>query len=435
MVEPGGEGRWRFTQGWRVTQALLIFGLFASGSPAVAEDWKFGGHLKYQFSSTNYQPGDVAALYGDDPAQDHTLDGRLKAEWRRRGWDFAAHYEVLALYGDSLETRRAMAAAGLPFAGSASGLPDDRQRLFDLTGDFSNHSRTTAVHRLDRLSLGYTAGNATLRLGRQAVSWGNGLAFQVFDFVNPFSPIAIDKDYKAGEDLLYGQWQWTDKGDAQLLLLPRRDRLSGKVDHEQASHALKLHSRAAGFDIDTLAARHYDQTLLGIGVVRSVGGAVWRLDVLHTDIPARDGVWSLVTNLDYSWTFSGKNMYGFVEYFRNGFGVYREADYLTPDPELIARVARGELYTLGRDTLVLGTQLEVSPLFNVFVSLLQNLSDASRLVQLRGVYDWRQNLQLMAGANLPAGERGSEYGGIPVAPGGPYQATGSSVYARLAYYF
>lgn len=435
MEERGGEERWRFTRGWRVTQVLLAFGLCASGSPAAAGDWKFGGHLKYQFTSTNYQSGDVAAIYGDDPAQDHTLDGRLKAEWRRHGWDFAAHYEVLALNGDSLETRRAIITAGLPASGNVSGLPDDRQRLFDLTDDFSNHSRTAAVHRLDRLSLGYTAGNATLRLGRQAVSWGNGLAFQVLDFVNPFSPIAIDKDYKAGEDMLYGQWQWTGKGDAQLMLLPRRNLLSGKIDHELASQALKLHSRMAGFDVDALMARHYDQTLLGLGSARSVGGAVWRLDVLHTDVPARDGVWSLVSNLDYSWTFFAKNMYGYVEYFRNGFGVYREADYLALDPELAARVARGELYTLGRDNLALGVQIEASPLFNVFVSVLQNLNDASRLVQLRGVYDWRQNLQWMAGVNLPAGERGSEYGGLPLAAGGPYLATGSSVYARVAYYF
>ena len=434
MEEHGDKERRLFNRGRRAAHVLFAAGLLAMSSPAAAEGWEFGGHLKYQYSSTDFQSGDVAALFGDDPARDHAFDGRIKAEWRKHGWDFAAHYEVLALNGDSRETRRAM-TAGLLAPGSASGLPDDRKRLFDLSDDFVDQSRTAAVHRLDRLSLGYTADKATLRLGRQAMSWGNGLAFQVFDFVNPFSPIAIDKDYKTGEDMLYGQWQWMDQGDLQLLLLPRRDPLTHKLDREQASQALKLHARAAGFDVDAMLARHYDQTLLGIGMVRSIGGAVWRLDVLHTEVPRRDGVWSLVTNLDYSWTLFGKNVYSFVEYFRNGFGVYREADYLAMDPQLTARVARGELYALGRDYLVLGVQIEAWPLFNMFVTLLQNLNDASRLVQLRGVYDWRQNLQVMAGANLPAGERGSEYGGLPVAPGGPYLAAGSSVYARVGYYF
>ncbi|MDO8597533.1 MAG: hypothetical protein Q7R45_13030, partial [Sulfuricaulis sp.] len=189
-----------FNRHRRAARALFAAGLLATASPAVAEGWEFGGHLKYQYSYTDFQSG--------DPARDHAFDGRLKAEWRKHGWDFAAHYEVLALHGDSRETRRAMTEAGFPVTGNLSGLPDDRKRLFDLSDDFVDQSRTAAVHRLDRLSLGYTADKATLRLGRQAMSWGNGLAFQVFDFVNPFSPVAVDKDYKTGEDRLYGQWQW-----------------------------------------------------------------------------------------------------------------------------------------------------------------------------------------------------------------------------------
>jgi len=412
--------------------ALLLAAVSAEGQ---TEGWQYGGHLKYQYSFTDYRETDVAAMFGEDPANDHSFDGRLKAEWRGRGFDFAAHYEVLALAGDSVKTRRALVATGLLASGTVSGLPDDRHRLFDLTDDFIDDSRAAAVQRLDRLSVGYTSGSATLRFGRQAVSWGNGLAFQVLDFVNPFSPIAIDKDYKTGEDMLYGQWQWAGSGDTQLMLLPRRDPLTRDLDHEQASQALKQHARVAGFDIDALVARHYDQTLLGFGVVRSVGGAVWRFDALHTDVPGRDDVWSLVTNLDYSWVLFGKNMYGFAEYYRNGFGSAHNSSYLAADPELTARLARGELYTVGRDYAAFGVQIELSPLVNVFASVIQNLNDASRYLQLRGVYDWRQDTQFMAGFNLPDGERGSEYGGLPTGLPGTWFAPGHSLYLRAAYYF
>ena len=400
-----------------------------------AEGWEFGGHIKYRYGYTDYRVNDVAAVFGNDPANDQSLDTRLKAEWRERGWDFAAHYEALALAGDSVKTRRALVAAGLSTGGTTSGLPDDRHRLFDLTDDFIDDNRAAAVQRLDRLSVGYTSGNATLRFGRQAVSWGNGLAFQVLDFVNPFSPIAIDKDYKTGEDMLYGQWQWTGLGDAQLMLLPRRDPMTRDLDHEQASQALKLHTRAAGFDIDVLVARHYDQTLFGFGVVHNLGGAVWRFDALQTVETDRDDTRSLVTNLDYSWVLFGKNMYGFAEYYRNGFGSARASGYLAANPELTARLARGEVYTLGRDYAALGVQVELSPLVNAFASVIQNLNDASRYLQLRGTYDWRQDTQFMAGFNLPDGERGSEYGGLPTGLPGSWLAPGRSVYLRAAYYF
>lgn len=409
--------------------------------PVYAEGWELGGHLKYQYTVTDYAADNIAGLYGVDTTQDHFLDTRLKAEWRKSGFDFTAHYELLGLAGDSLATRRNLFGLGLPTGGSVTGLPDDRRRLFNLTDVLVDENRAAAVQRLDRFAVGYSSSTVTVRFGRQAVSWGNGLAFQVLDFVNPFAPLAIDKDYKTGEDLLYGQWQWSERGDVQLLCLPRRDLGSHDIDREQGSRAVKVHARAGLFDFDLLVARHYDQTLLGAGAVKSLGGAVWRVDALHTDLPGREGVWSWVTNLDYSWILLGKNMYGFVEYYRNGFGANHESGYLAPDPELAARLARGELYTLARDYAALGVQVELAPLFSVFASLLQNLDDGSRMLQLRGVYDWRQNVQFQAGVNLPGGERGSEYGGIPVLNTSPPPLTlgtagpGRSLYLRAGYYF
>ncbi len=75
------------------------------------------------------------------------------------------------------------------------------------------------------------------------------------------------------------------------------------------------------------------------------------------------------------------------------------------------------------------------PLFNLYTSLIANLNDGSKYLQLRGVYDWQQDVQLMAGFNLPSGERGTEYGGIPVAGTSTFISTGRSAYLRGAYYF
>jgi len=399
-----------------------------------AEGWTFGAHLKYQYANTDYRARDVAAVVGEDPASDHLVDARAKAEWRGHGFDFAAHYEVLSATGDSVETRRRLAARGFRTTGSVSGLPDDGHRLFDLTDDFIDEPRAVAVHRMDRLAIGYGTGNLTVRLGRQAVSWGNGLAFQVLDFVNPFSPIAIDKDYKTGEDMLYGQWLWAGGSDLQAILLPRRDPATHELDRERHSYAMKWRGRAGGFEIDALLARHVDQSLVGGGLVRSVGGAVWRLDALHTDVPHRDGVWSLVSNVDWSWVLFGRNMYGFAEYLRNGFGASRDTDYLAIDPELTARLLRGELFTVGRDNAAIGIQVEVAPLLNLFGTVIQNLNDGSRLVQVRGTWDIRQDLTFMGGVTLPSGDRNTEYGGLPGPIPGTWLGPGRTLFARVAYY-
>jgi hypothetical protein len=415
-------------------RALLCV-LALAAAPALADDWKFGGHVKYQVTHTDYRADDIYAVFGDDPARDHGLDLRFKAENRRGPWDFAAHYELLALNGDTLATRGNIAAAGIPFTGAVSGLPDDRRRLFDLTHAITDRERRAVVHRLDRLSLGHSGARQTLRFGRQAVSWGNGLVFQPLDFVNPFSPIAIDKDYKTGDDMLYGQWLVGEKDDLQAILLPRRDPATHHVEGNQSTYAVKFRARLAGVDVDLLVARHFSEDLAGIGVVKSIGGAVWRLDASFTDLENGDSAASLVTNLDYSWMWGGKNVYGYVEYFRNGVGETDRAHYAAPNAELSVRIARGELFTLVRDYAALGLQVEFTPLFNLHTNLIANLNDSSKYLQLRGVYDWQQDMQLMAGLNLPSGDRGTEYGGVPVVGTSTFASTGRAVYVRGGYYF
>jgi len=400
---------------------------------AGAADWTFGGHAKYRYTRTDYRAGDLQATLGEDPASDHDLDLRLKAEGERGPWEAAVHYEILALFGDTAAVRAA--AAPLAFVGRAVGLPDDRRRLLDLTDSFSDGARRAAVHRLDRLYVGYRRGAAALRFGRQALSWGNGLVFHPLDFINPFSPLAIDKDYKTGDDMLYVQWLRADGGDLQAIAVPRRDPATGDLAGSESTYAAKLRVRLGEFDLDLVAAQHVDDALAGIGLVRSIGGAVWRLDALHTRPERGDDAWSFVTNLDYSWVWGARNYYGFVEYFRNGFGAADPAGYATPDPALAARLERGELFTLARDYAAAGVQVELHPLFNVYTNLIWNLTDGSRFLQLRGVYDWRQNVQLMAGINLPAGDRGKEYGGIPLPGLGVFLAPGRALYLRAAYYF
>ncbi|MEK6551420.1 MAG: hypothetical protein AABZ50_07305 [Pseudomonadota bacterium] len=414
-------------------RALAVGLLAALGClPAWAQEPAFGGHLKAQAGVTHYRSDDLASVLGYDPAGDRQLDLRLKTSKRSGAWTFQADYELLVTAGDSLALRRRLSALGLLSTGSANGLPDDRRRLFDLTHTLSDQERRAAVHRLDRLSVAHQSEGRSLRFGRQAVSWGNGLVFQVLDFVNPFSPIAIDKEYKTGEDMLYGQWL-AGQGDLQFMIVPRRDTVTHELESRESSLAVKWRLKVLGGDVDVLAARHYDENLIGAGLVHNLGGAVWRFDVLHMNLAGRDGEYSLVTNLDYSWAWGGKNFYGYTEYFRSGVGATDRSTYLAPGAALSARLARGELFTLGRDYAAVGIRFEQTPLLNWNLNLIRNLDDHSAFWQLRAVYDWRQNLQLMAGVNLPDGARGTEYGG-PATPQG-FLASGRSLYARLGYYF
>ncbi|MEE8338674.1 MAG: hypothetical protein V3R56_00940, partial [Xanthomonadales bacterium] len=165
-------------------------------------DWDFSGHAKYQFIYSTY-PGNSAfnpVLGGS--ALDNNLEVRLKFSAYRDRWDFNADYQFIAVYSDTLEATRHFPGAALPIGNAIS---DDR-RWWNLTHTLENEDKWLVVQRLDRLSVAYTGEHMVWRFGRQAISWGNGMVFTLMDIFNPFDPAAVDKEYKTGDDMLYGQY-------------------------------------------------------------------------------------------------------------------------------------------------------------------------------------------------------------------------------------
>jgi hypothetical protein len=413
---------------------LLSSLLVLYSSISLAEDWSLGGHLKYQFKTTHYQSDNIYAQQGSQSPIDNFLDFRLTAENRWGAWDAQIHYEVLALYGDSQKTREAFSNTGLTV--TTSSLPKDNQRLFKLTDTWGNSDKLEAVHRLDRFFVGYSGEQLVLRAGRQIVSFGNGLVFHPLDIFSPFAPTAVDKEYKTGDDMLYGQWLFNSGDDLQMILLPRRHPETNDVESEQSSLAFKYRGRyKEQWDFDLLAARHFDENVLGFGLTKDVLEALWRLDINATQLKEGGTTFSLITNMDYSWVWFEKNFYGFMEYFYNEVGETQTDKYFMPKPALQNRIQRGEVFTLGRDYFSNGVQIELTPLFNFYTIWIANLHDNSGIFQIRGIYDWTENLQLNAWIEQPYGNKGTEFGGMKIEEGNGYLAPGQRFHLRLIYYF
>ena len=134
----------------------------------------------------------------------------------------------------------------------------------------------------------------------------------------------------------------------------------------------------------------------------------------------------------------GQNVSGVIEYFYNGFG-QSNGDYspraLAKNPDLVERVARGELFTLARHYVAASATVEVTPLLLVTPNLFFNLSDGSAMFQAVLQRDLRQDLILLGSLNIPIGPDGTEFGGIPSDEPGIFLSTGLAVFVQLAAYF
>jgi hypothetical protein len=413
---------------------LLIAALFPVVAIADDAETEFGGHVKTRALFNSY-PGDSIfdSLTGSSAGSLET-ELRLSFSVNKDAWSFDSAWQLYGAYGDRVELLRDLSSTALPGVGH---LPNDERRLMNLTDVLRDDGKSVAVHRLDRLSVGYAKDNIVLRLGRQALTWGNGLIFSPMDIVNPFDPTTVDTEFKFGDDMFYGQFLRGNGDDIEVAHVFRRDPATGDPESYVATTAIKYHGFAGEAEYDLLLAENHDDVTVGIGGNRSVGGAVVHGDVVWADTPSGSRL-QLVTNLSYSWVWGGKNMSGVIEYYFSEFGQKSgnyDIDSLTQNVELTKRLERGEVFTLGRNYLAGGVTIELTPLWMLTPNLFANLDDGSALLQVVTRNSLSDNAEFLGALNLPIGPSGTEFGGIEAGMPGVYFSSDFSLFAQFAWYF
>lgn len=394
-------------------------------SIAAADDLKteFGGHTKFRLVGQGFPDNSLYRDQVGSEALDVTADLRLNLQLNSGHWTFDSAYQLVGLQGDTIRLN--------------NGLPNDDRRLFNFSDVISEGGDSALLHRLDRFWIGYTSEKSVVRLGRQALSWGNGLVYAPMDLVNSFNPASIDTEYKAGDDMLYLQYLQNNGNDVQAAYVARRNLATGDVETDAATAAVKYHGFVGTGEFDLLLARSYGDSVVGVGAGHAIGGAVWGSDLVVTDTNS-DTYVQFVTNLMYSWVWGGKNMSGALEYFYNGFGQTGgryDPVSMAGNPDLFARLSRGELYTAGRHYLAANVTVEMTPLWTVTPTLLANAADPSALFQLVTNYSVSDNMTFLASINVPLGPSGSEFGGIETGVPNRYLSTDAGLFAQIAWYF
>lgn len=405
----------------------------------ITTEW--GGHLRAGAMVSSIDDRSVFGAVDAGTYVDGETDFRLKNKtYAGEIYSFECHYEAVLRGGDTRETRTTLYAASDNSSGNPLRTPpivSDETSLMSLSSVIDEGPAYIAYHRIDRLVLDARPDWGTAAVGRQALTWGNGLIFNPMDLFNPFRPTDMERDYKIGADMALLQVQSGKIDEIQMVYVPRRNPETGDVSREQSSLAGKLHQTFEAFDIDLMAARHYGDFVAGFGGSAALGGAVWRFDATWTqpgDSRPDEGFFAWVTNLDYAWSWQGKNLYGLLEFYYNGLGKSDYADAFT-DPDMLGRLGRGELFTLGRTYLAGRIQFEIHPLVNLYMALINNLADPSGILQPRMEWSVKQNVQIVISGTTHYGRSGTEYGGFYIPEYGVWKMPVDNVYCRISLYF
>ncbi len=380
---------------------------------------------------------DLLARIGTDQPIDIDIDGRLMLVETAGSWTGTWHHSLALRSGDSIEFSRAL--GDLLRQNELQSRPGtDAARLIDLSTRLDQGNRHELRQRADRLNVRYQGENWNVVVGREAVSYGGGLVFHPMDLLNPFSPTAVDKDFKPGEDLIQIQRRLGADGEFSVLGVGRRDD-AGDPTLEASSFALHYRGLAGSLEIELLSGRHLQDEVLGVGVRWPIGGALVRTDLVTTRLDRGNQIRiSGLVNADYSFTSADHPVHIFAEYYHNGFGV-RDLTPGRPLPTaLSARLQRGEVHVVMRDYLALGGTISWHPLVTQTLVLVNNLQDDSAFLQSTLTFDLSSAQQLDVGMLVQTGSTGEEFGGRPVAldPRGEVLSIGSGnrIYLRWTWY-
>ena len=382
------------------------------------------GELKIQqtFAQTSSN-----SLLSSKSAQDYAHSQsnlRIKTYHQTGRWEFDLQYLLDAEFSDDLAS-----------INGANNFPSSTRRWFDLESNLSQSNTLDINHKLDRASIHYLRDQWVFKLGRQAITWGNGILFHPMDLFNPFSPDAKDTSYKPGLDMAYAQVLFDSGADLQMLWRPGKNQ-QDNYDSTQGSTAAKYLFYIGRLQIDLMLAQDYRQNIYGVGVASPIGDALLKLDVVSTESDKNRQNLSWDINLQHSWQWGDKPLTGYIEYFHNGFsdGNITALDQLTT--EQIRRLQRGQSFTLGEDYIALGIQLQWAPLMIVSPSLIHQLNDNSQLIQANIDYNLSDTSRLIFGLTIARGKDGTEYGGLYLTSNSQIIAQpANQVYMRYEWYF
>ena len=160
--------------------------------------------------------------------------------------------------------------------------PLARNRLFPLEYVYSNSELLLRL-QTQRLYISYSSFRFSVKLGRQAVSWGQGRFLNPLDLITPIQVLILDIDDISGVDALNASFFLNETDFLEFILIPyRRNNYTNYnlLRYNDINALLRWKATYWDTDIIVLSGYHFHSLVWGAEGVRSFFSFLWRLAYL-----------------------------------------------------------------------------------------------------------------------------------------------------------
>ncbi len=407
----------------RATSFSLIALLTATSAYA---DTRYKTEFGFNYSNpdaTSYE----ASLPGNyDPLSSVSSGARIMTDGGEGDVRFEYHINLAYSEGNAVSLLKLQEA-------SSTVVPST---MFDLTHKSNLGSNGRLTTNLDRAWLSFTTESTVIKIGRQAITWGQGTVFHPGDFVAPFSPNATGGGFKPGVEMVYGQYLFDSGADIQAIYVPRPETVGGDVSRDASTFALRGSTSLGMIDAALTIAEDRGDQVAALGLSGSLAGLGWKAEVVD---------WALASGTaDPSWLVSVMNFGSlgewnttyFAEYYHNGFGTTSSTALDALPAPLLKRMSTGQVFYAGTDFLALGGSIGVSPDIGITPSAIISLEDRSAILGLAANVTIGDNANLSFSLLKPVGADGTEFGGRETSSGsGIYVGASPTIRFTATQYF
>jgi hypothetical protein len=290
-------------------------------------------------------------------------------------------------------------------------------RLGPLVWRMTESDRGTWRHEIDRANAEVHTPRAGLTIGRQAIGWGRGVMFTAVDLFAPFSPLEVDREWRAGVDAVRADIKLTERSSLDLV-----GAFGNALD--QSAFAARARGYAGLIDVEVVGGRRADDLFGGVTSSAAVGDA---------EVHGEAAVFRASSGIDHQFVWKavvggsyrvpvGSGVIAYAEYHYSGFGAARpeEIRALLATASFPERLVRGDVQILSRHAVGVTGAYEASPEVAYSGQWLHNPGDGSGIVALALTYTFSDGVSMLASTYVPYGRPPegallrSEYGAAPL---------------------